>query len=82
MLLSERQSQVAEMVRQQDFIRMEALFSAYKVDIGIYGVAGVDEDGTLLDFYEEEVRARQLYGRIAAAPSLCWIIRNSAVPLM
>jgi DeoR family glycerol-3-phosphate regulon repressor len=39
---------------------MEALFSAYKVDIGIYGVAGVDEDGTLLDFYEEEVRARQI----------------------
>ena len=39
---------------------MEALFVAYKVDIGIYGVAGVDEDGTLLDFYEEEVRARQL----------------------
>jgi len=39
---------------------METLFSAYKVDIGIYGVAGVDEDGTLLDFYEEEVRARQI----------------------
>ena len=39
---------------------MEALFSAYKVDIGIYGVAGVDDDGTLLDFYEEEVRARQI----------------------
>lgn len=39
---------------------MEALFGAYKVDIGIYGVAGVDEDGTLLDFYEEEVRARQM----------------------
>ena len=39
---------------------MDALFSAYKVDIGIYGVAGVDEDGTLLDFYEEEVRARQI----------------------
>lgn len=36
------------------------LFQAYKVDIGIYGVAGVDEDGTLLDFYEEEVRARQI----------------------
>ena len=30
------------------------------VDIGIFGVAGVGEDGTLLDFYEEEVRARQL----------------------
>ena len=39
---------------------MEALFSAYKVDIGIYGAAGVDLDGTLLDFYEEEVRARQM----------------------
>jgi DeoR family transcriptional regulator, glycerol-3-phosphate regulon repressor len=39
---------------------MVELFQAYKVDIGIYGVAGVDEDGTLLDFYEEEVRARQL----------------------
>jgi DeoR family glycerol-3-phosphate regulon repressor len=41
-------------------IGMETLFNAYKVDIGIYGVAGVDEDGTLLDFYEEEVRARQI----------------------
>jgi DeoR family glycerol-3-phosphate regulon repressor len=39
---------------------VETLFSAYKVDIGVYGVAGVDEDGTLLDFYEEEVRARQI----------------------
>lgn len=39
---------------------METLFGAYKLDIGIYGVAGVDEDGTLLDFYEEEVRARQM----------------------
>lgn len=38
----------------------ERLFSAYKVDIGVYGVAGVDEDGTLLDFYEEEVQARQI----------------------
>jgi DeoR family glycerol-3-phosphate regulon repressor len=39
---------------------MESFFGAYKVDIGIYGVAGADEDGTLLDFYEEEVRARQI----------------------
>jgi DeoR family glycerol-3-phosphate regulon repressor len=39
---------------------MESLFGAYKVDMGIYGVAGVDKDGTLLDFYEEEVRARQI----------------------
>ena len=39
---------------------MTRLFAAYKVDIGIYGVGGVDEDGTLLDYYEEEVKARQL----------------------
>jgi DeoR family glycerol-3-phosphate regulon repressor len=38
---------------------VETLFRAYKVDIGVYGVAGVDADGTLLDFSEEEVRARQ-----------------------
>lgn len=37
----------------------ERFFSAYKVDIGIFGVAGVDPDGTLLDFHEEEVAARQ-----------------------
>ncbi|WP_150522542.1 DeoR/GlpR family DNA-binding transcription regulator [Roseibium sediminis] len=34
-------------------------FSRYKVDIGVFGVAGVDEDGTLLDFHEDEVAARQ-----------------------
>ena len=39
---------------------MEELFTAYKVDIGIYGVGGVDEDGTLLDYHEEEVKARQI----------------------
>ncbi|MCA1786204.1 MAG: DeoR family transcriptional regulator, partial [Desulfobacteraceae bacterium] len=39
---------------------METLFSAYKVDIGICGAAGVDDDGTLLDFSEEEVRLRQI----------------------
>ncbi|PVB61923.1 DeoR/GlpR family DNA-binding transcription regulator [Labrenzia sp. 011] len=37
----------------------QAFFSNYKVDIGIFGVAGVDEDGTLLDFHEDEVAARQ-----------------------
>ncbi|MFN2353287.1 MAG: DeoR family transcriptional regulator, partial [Desulfopila sp.] len=36
----------------------EQLFASYKVDIGIFGVAGVDNDGTLLDFYEDEVRTR------------------------
>lgn len=39
---------------------VESFFSAYHVDFGIYGVAGVGEDGTLLDFHEEEVRARQV----------------------
>lgn len=39
--------------------RAEKLFSMYKVDFGIFGVAGVDEDGVLLDFYEGEVNVRQ-----------------------
>ncbi len=39
---------------------LDEFLSSYMVDIGIYGVAGVAEDGTLLDFYEEEVRARKL----------------------
>ncbi|PLX41509.1 MAG: DeoR family transcriptional regulator [Hyphomicrobiales bacterium] len=39
---------------------LEPFLSSYMVDVGIYGVAGVSERGTLLDFYEEEVRAREL----------------------
>ncbi|MFD2250843.1 DeoR/GlpR family DNA-binding transcription regulator [Pseudochelatococcus lubricantis] len=37
----------------------DAFFASYKVDIAIFGVAGVDEDGSLLDFSEDEVRVRQ-----------------------
>ena len=36
----------------------EEFFDQYYVDFGIFGVAGVDETGNLLDFYEEEVRIR------------------------
>lgn len=39
---------------------MESFLASYMVDVGIYGAAGVAEDGTLLDFYDEEVRARNL----------------------
>ena len=39
---------------------MEAFLSSYIFDFGVYGVAGVGEHGTLLDFNEDEVRARQL----------------------
>ena len=41
-------------------VELEKFFSSYMVDIGIFGVAGVSEDGTLLDFYEQEVSARDL----------------------
>ncbi|CAN5289853.1 DeoR family transcriptional regulator [soil metagenome] len=34
-------------------------FSRFKADIGVFGVGGIDEDGTLLDFYSGEVQARQ-----------------------
>ena len=33
-------------------------FAAYRVDFAVFGVAGVDEDGALLDFRTEEARAR------------------------
>lgn len=36
-----------------------SFFAAYKVDVAIFGVAGVDEDGSLLDFSEDEVRVRE-----------------------
>jgi len=39
---------------------MEEFLSSYLFDVGIYGAAGVAEDGTLLDFSEVEVRARRL----------------------
>ncbi len=45
----------------RDFVNQAALdmFSAYRVDFGIYGVGGIDYDGSLLDFHEEEVLIRQ-----------------------
>ncbi len=39
---------------------LETFLSSYMFDFGIYGVAGVSERGILLDFYDEEVRARRL----------------------
>lgn len=36
----------------------EAFFDRYQVDFGLFGVAGVAEDGTLLDFTESEVASR------------------------
>lgn len=39
---------------------MERFLSSYLFDFGIYGVAGVEGDGTLVDFSEREVRAREL----------------------
>src|SRR5689334_6099599 len=40
-----------------------AFFSRFKADFGIFGVGGIDEDGTLLDFYPGEVEARQAIER-------------------
>src|SRR4051812_26643497 len=34
-------------------------FAGFKADIGIFGVGGIDEDGTLLDFHLGEVQARE-----------------------
>jgi len=35
------------------------LFSDYRADFGIYGVGGIDDDGSLLDFDAREVAARE-----------------------
>lgn len=44
----------------QDVVGSNAgqFFDSYQVDYGIYGVGGVDEEGTLLDFHADEVTAR------------------------
>jgi len=50
-----------------DFIDTEAslLFAKYRADFAIYGVGGIDPDGSLLDFQENEVRAREQMRRNA-----------------
>lgn len=35
-----------------------SFFSSFKVDYAVFGVGGIDADGTLLDFNHDEVRAR------------------------
>jgi len=37
-----------------------SFFANYKVDFGIFGVGGIDAEGGLLDFAEEEVKAREV----------------------
>jgi DeoR family glycerol-3-phosphate regulon repressor len=37
----------------------EALFRAYRADFGIFGVGGIEPDGSLVDFDRAEVQARQ-----------------------
>lgn len=47
--------------RDRDVIGATAatFFARFKADFGIFGVGGLDEDGTLLDFHLGEVEARQ-----------------------
>ncbi len=37
----------------------EEVFATYRADFGIFGVGGIDLDGSLLDFHREEVSARE-----------------------
>lgn len=39
--------------------QVEAMYRDYRVDFGVFGVAGIEPDGTLLDFDRAEVLARQ-----------------------
>jgi len=42
---------------------VESFFEGFKVDIGLYGVGGVDAGGELLDFSREEVQVREIIRR-------------------
>jgi DeoR family transcriptional regulator, glycerol-3-phosphate regulon repressor len=42
---------------------VDAFFERFKVDIGLYGVGGVDPAGELLDFSREEVQVRETIRR-------------------
>lgn len=42
-----------------------AFFEGYRFDIGLFGVAAIDEDGALLDLSEEDVRSRDAISRNA-----------------
>lgn len=42
-----------------------ALFATYRADVAIYGVGGIDHDGSLLDFHASEVQMREQMRRNA-----------------
>lgn len=44
-----------------------ALFASFKVDFAVFGVGGIDEEGGLLDFDRDEVRAREAMASNARA---------------
>ncbi|MDQ0316254.1 DeoR/GlpR family DNA-binding transcription regulator [Amorphus orientalis] len=45
----------------RDFLggEVEAFFRSYRADFGIFGVGGIDPDGSLLDFDHAEIQARE-----------------------
>ena len=45
------------------------LFQEYRADFAIYGVGGIDDDGSLLDFHPEEVKLREA-ARVNARQSI------------
>ncbi|MGF1501839.1 MAG: DeoR/GlpR family DNA-binding transcription regulator [Paracoccaceae bacterium] len=51
----------------EDVLRM---FEGYRADFGIYGVGGIERDGTLLDFHASEVRIREQIRRNSRASVL------------
>lgn len=56
----------------QDILGPQALelFHGYRADFAIFGVGGVDIDGSLLDFHEDEVQIRQCQRANARASML------------
>lgn len=61
-------------IRNKDFdlVSSEALnfFNRFSVDIGVFSVGGISDDGTLFDFHEEEVRMRNELSKNSAVKFL------------
>ena len=51
-------------------------FSGFRADFGIFGVGGIDQDGTLLDFHSDEVQARQHAQLVAGSSKVRTRSRN------
>ena len=65
----------------RDFVgEVVAFFARYRAEYAIFGVAGVDVDGEMLDFHQAEVRAREQMRRNAQKSILVTTSNRAMAP--